>query len=232
MKKAMNKSTTCKLVLAVIVLVAVVFYFLNSQNISVETLLDYSPENPFLAACMMLVLYAIKCLTIVFPLVVLEITTGHLFSTGIALLVNLTGLVIILTIPHFIGRHIGMSGIEKLTKRYPKFLELLLYQQENSFFLCFFLRVISCLPGDLLTRYFGAPQTPYWQNMLGGILGILPGMILATLLGSSIEDPSSPMFWGSILLTIALSVTSFVSYYLYRRHLHNKMFIEEEGKHK
>lgn len=90
-------------------------------------------------------------------------------------------------------------------------------QQSNSLFLCFFLRVISCLPGDLVTMYFGATGTPFWQNLLGGVLGILPGMVLATLMGSSIQDPSSPIFWISALLAVTLSVLSAALYYVYQR---------------
>ena len=88
-------------------------------------------------------------------------------------------------------------------------------QSSHSSFLCFFLRVISCLPGDLVTMYLGATHTPFFHNLLGGTLGILPGLILATFMGRSIQDPSSPAFWISAALSVGLTVLSTVLYYVY-----------------
>ena len=45
--------------------------------------------------------------------------------------------------------------------------------------------------------YFGATRMSYRKNMIAGTLGFLPGMILATLLGSSVQYPNSPAFWIS-----------------------------------
>ena len=90
-------------------------------------------------------------------------------------------------------------------------------QQSHSFFLCFFLRIISCLPGDIVTMYLGATHVPYWKNLLAGGLGILPGLILATLMGANIQDPTSPAFWISAGLSVGLAVLSTVLYYLYLR---------------
>ena len=92
-------------------------------------------------------------------------------------------------------------------------------------FLCFFLRAVSCLPGDIVTLYLGATRTPFWHNLLGGTLGILPGMVLATLMGSSIQDPSSPAFWLSAALSVGLAASSALLYAVYwKRH-------REDGDH-
>ncbi|MCD8187982.1 MAG: hypothetical protein LUD57_05105 [Ruminococcus sp.] len=46
---------------------------------------------------------------------------------------------------------------------------------------------------------------------------MLPGIITATLLGTSITNPTSPMFWISISLTVGLSVSSALIYYIWRK---------------
>lgn len=177
------------------------------------------PQNSIHAAIVMFLLYAAKSATIFFPLIVLEITVGYLFSTWAALGINFAGMLISLTVPYWIGKAVGMDAIQKLIQKYPKFAKLIGQQQKNSFFLCFFLRVISCLPGDVVTMYLGATQTSYWKNLSAGTLGILPGMILATLMGSSIQDPKSSSFWIYATLTITLAAISILLYYLYRRKL-------------
>lgn len=218
-----------KVVIPVLILLAVIIYFLVNPDISVQTVLSYTPENPILAAIVLFLLYAVKSVTVVFPLIVLEITAGHLFPTGIALLVNLAGLTILMTIPYEAGRFSGMDAVNSLIQKYPKLGSILSQQQRNSFFLSFLLRVIGCLPGDIVTMYLGATETPYYQNLIGGVLGLLPRMILATILGSSIQDPASPMFWISGGLTVVLSAASIGGYYLYRRKIQNNQLpIDQE----
>lgn len=185
------------------------------SDISLRGILTDTPQNPLLTAGLLLLLYMLKSLTIFFPLLILEMAAGYLFPAPAALLLNFLGILIVLTIPYWIGRALGLHQVSKLTRKYPKLQTLMEKQQNHSFFLCFFLRVISCLPGDLVTMYFGATHTLFSHNLLGGALGILPGMILATFMGLNIQDPSSPAFWISAALSVGLAVLSTVLYYAY-----------------
>lgn len=142
---------------------------------------------------------------------------GYLFPTPIALMVNLLGVLIVLTVPYWLGRTFGLRKVSKLTQKYPKFQAVMEKQTAHSLFLCFFLRVISCLPGDLVTMYLGAARTPFSHNLLGGVLGIVPGMVLATVMGLNIRDPASPAFWISAALSAGLAVLSTVLYSIYRK---------------
>lgn len=128
------------------------------------------------------------------------------------------------------GKAAGIKAIQKLVQKYPRFGEIIGKQQDNALFLCFFLRIISCLPGDVVTMYFGATRTPFWQNLIAGALGVLPGMVLATLMGSSIQDPESPAFWISAILMITLAVLSAILYYAYRRKMQKKTVSDEQKK--
>lgn len=222
MTTAQSLRKLCKAAIPVLLLLSAAIIALTNPDFSVQTVLSYTPENPVSAACVLLLLYVLKSATIVFPVIVLEIAAGYLFQTRIALLINLAGLLIILTVPYWVGRISGINTIKKLIQKYPKFEALLTRQQSNSLFLCFFLRVISCLPGDVVTMYLGATKTSYLQNVTGGLFGVLPGMILATVLGAGIQDPSSPAFRISIALTVFLSAASAGVYSLYRRRLKNK----------
>lgn len=192
-------------------------FFLLRADTSTQEMLEFTPESPTAAALLLLLLYALKSATIFFPLIVLEIGAGHFFPTPAALALNILGMGIVLTVPYWIGHAIGIRQVNKLTDRYPRWRALMEKQQSHSFFLCFFLRIISCLPGDIVTMYLGATHVPYWKNLLAGGLGILPGLILATLMGANIQDPTSPAFWISAGLSVGLAVLSTVLYYLYLR---------------
>jgi len=208
--------------LAAVCLLILGVCFLEGKDLSVQAILDMTPQSPMLAAIVLLLLYAGKSITLFFPLIILEIAVGHLFSPWAALGVNFAGILIILTIPYWIGRKAGMDAIQKLLQRYPRLRELVDRQQDSSLFLCFFLRVINCLPGDVVTMYLGATQTPFGMNLFAGTLGLLPGMILATLMGSSIREPGTPAFWISAMLMVTLSALSVLLYCLYRRRLRRK----------
>lgn len=104
----------------------------------------------------------------------------------------------------------------------PPFKVVLDRQQKNAWFFCFFIRVVGLLPTDLVTMYIGATHIPFLPNLLTGSLGFVPKMILATLVGSSIRDPSSPVFWISIAMSVLLLVGSAVGYRVYQNHKQNK----------
>ena len=216
-KHKVNAHTLLKELLPAVCIAGAFLCLLLSPDDTMEAILNHTSDNLGLAVCTLLLLFALKSATIFFPLVALELASGHLFPTPIALLVNLLGLLIVLTIPYWIGRFSGIEAIGKLVEKYPKFASILDKQQGSSFFLCFFFRIINCLPGDVVSMYLGATRTPFFQNLLAGTLGLLPGMVLTTLLGASIQEPTSPMFWISITLKAAFALSSLLVYLLYRR---------------
>lgn len=203
-------------VLGGVLLGAAVVWAIHSGG-SLRTLLAGTLQNPLLAAVLLLLGYGLKSATIFFPILLLEMAAGYLFPTPIALMVNLLGVLIVLTVPYWLGRTFGLRQVSKLTQKYPKFQAVMEKQTAHSLFLCFFLRVISCLPGDLVTMYLGAARTPFSHNLLGGVLGIVPGMVLATVMGLNIRDPASPAFWISAALSAGLAVLSTALYSIYRK---------------
>ncbi len=192
-------------------------YLFSGEEFTPESLLNFAPEEPFFAAIFLILLYAFKSLTVFFPIIVLNVLGGFLFEPAHALIVNTVGVLVELTIPYWIGRASGAGFADKLCQKHPKLAEIIGEGSNNNFFMSFFLRVISCLPGDAISMYFGARKVPFWTCLLGSFLGTLPGMVAATLLGINITDPSSPMFWVSVGLTVGISVISFLVYFLWRR---------------
>ncbi len=201
----------------VVCIVFMCIYLFAGEDITAESLLNFAPEDPFNAALFMVLLYAFKSMTVFFPIVVLNVVGGFLFEPFHALIINSIGLLVELTIPYLIGKYSGGNFSEKLLKKHPKLSEIMDIQDENSFFMTFFLRVISCLPGDAVSMYLGTTGIPLEKYLLASYLGSIPGMAAATLLGMNITDPASPMFWVSIGLTVGISVISFLVYCLWQK---------------
>lgn len=72
-------------------IILIVPFLASDTDITVQTILNYTPESPFAAAIVILLLYALKSVSLVFPVVVLQIAAGHLFQTPAALLINFLG---------------------------------------------------------------------------------------------------------------------------------------------
>ena len=205
----------------ILCLVFMAVYMLSDKEITAEGLMNFAPDNPLLAALFLILLYAFKSLTIFFPIIVLNVLGGFLFEPIPAMLINCLGVLVELSIPYWIGRFSGSGFADKLKNKHPKLFELM-NDSSNDFFKSFFLRVISCLPGDAVSMLFGARKVKFGTFLFGSFIGTLPGVITATLLGTSITDPDSPMFWISIGLNVGISVISFLIYFLWKRKRNKK----------
>lgn len=201
----------------IVVVAFTVVYALSGADISAQTLLNYAPESPVLAGAFLIMMYALKSLSVMFPILALNIAGGFLFPTPIAIAVNAVGMVVELSIPYWIGRYSGKEYTDKLSRKYPKVAGIMNFGQTNAGFMTFFLRVITCLPMDIVSIYFGACRINFWIYLAGSFAGTIPMFVFATLLGTSITDLGSPMFWVSVGMIVGISAVSFLAYFIWRQ---------------
>ena len=222
MKKTNKWLSIIRFIPFVLCVILIICCFASNEEISVQTILKYTPENPFGAALILLLLYAVKSVSVVFPLLILEIAGGHLFPAIPALIINNLGVLICHNTAYWIGRCSGSAAIDKLVQKYPVVAALLDKQSNNTFFMCFFTRTLACFPKDIVSMYFGATKTPFWCYITASSLGALLNTTLATLFGASIAEPSSPMFWISLLLMVLFAGGSLLFYFLYKHKINKK----------
>jgi len=196
-------------------IILIIWYLNYSEEISMQTILDYTPDNLLAAALVILFLYALKSMSIVFPIIVLEVAAGHIFPVIIAIIINIFGMIICLTVPYFVGYFSGSGAINKMTQKYPILEKLIQKQSKNSFFACFFVRTLYFLPRDAVSMFFGAVKFSFGVYLLASALVSLPNVILATLFGTSITEPASPMFWISTSLMILFAGVSLFIYNIF-----------------
>ena len=155
--------------IALMCIVSIFIEKITGEPLSVHTIIKYTPKDSILAAIVILFLYALKSLTVVFPLAILYLASGIIFPTWIAILINILGLAITFTIPYWIGRYFGDEAIEEIYTRFPKVKKVTKYQNSNAFFACFITRIVGFLPGDIVSIYFGACNTNFPVYLTGGI---------------------------------------------------------------
>jgi len=192
------------------ILIFMALYFVYGRDLDVQDLLNYSTGNLFLTAVIFVVLYAIKSLSVFFPIILLEVAVGMTYTVGPAIVINIIGNLACFTVPYLLGRYSGQGMTDYLIKKHPKLHEIYSRQKDNEWFISFFLRAISCLPGDIVSIYLGAQKFSYPVYLFGSLSGSIFGIIAATVMGDNILDPSSPQFIiaATVTLLIALSATA------------------------
>ena len=196
---------------------ALLWLWLSGETLSVDTVLSYTPELPLLAALFLLLLYGLKSLSLTLPILLLDTVCGVLFPLPVAILVATLGTAITLTIPYFIGRGAGPDMTEKLQQKHPRLRELREMRSRNELFLAFLIRIVGILPCDVVSLYLGNTRLPFPKYLLGGVLGFLPDILTATVVGMKADDRSSPWFWGAIAVNLLVAGGSTLFYTLYRR---------------
>lgn len=212
MKKRLKNAI--RMIPPTVCLAVTVVYLCHNARVTPDGLLRVIPSRPTVAVGILLLLYAVKSLTMVFPILVLNVLGGVLFDPFTAIAVNCVGVTVELAIPYWIGRFSGSELADRLSEQHPRVGMLAAQTTGSPFFSSFFLRLISCLPGDAVSLYFGAIRLPFWVYLWGSLLGTIPGVIPATLLGMGIADPTAPLFWLSLGMNALLSA---VSFWVYRR---------------
>ena len=178
----------------------------SGHPLTVDTIIEYTPDNTLLAIVVMLTFFALKSLTVVLPLSVLYFACGVMFSPFSALLVSTAGLAVTITIPYLIGKYTGKDTVKSICEKYPKAA----HQQKNNFFACFITRIVGFLPGDIVSLYFGACDAPYAEYLAAGIAGSMLSIVTTTLLGEKINNPFSVEFLIILLCRVAVSAVAVV----------------------
>ena len=196
---------------------AALWLWRSGADLSVETVLRYTPARPLLAALFVLLLYGLKSLSLTLPILLLDAVCGVLFPLPAAILVATLGTALTLTVPYFIGRGAGPDMTERLRARHPRLRELRQLRRQNELYCAFLIRVIGILPCDVVSLYLGNTRMPFRKYLLGGVLGFLPDVLTATVVGMKADDRSSPWFWGAIGLNLLVAGGSTLFYMLRRK---------------
>ena len=209
----------------------IVLCFIYKDKITVENIINFTPENTVAAIVIMLFLFAFKSVTFFVYGGILYAASGIMFPLPLAILVNLAGSIIMTTIPFIIGKKAGTNAVSALCEKYPKLKILRDIPNKNEVFVSFFLRIVGCLPSDPLGIYLGASGIRYSRYILGTLLGLSSAMITFSVMGMSINDVTSPSFIISAAVEIGLMIISISVYLIWRKKSKKKSLKNSGGKY-
>lgn len=186
----------------VIIVVLFIFFAFNYNKIGVKDILNFTPSNYLLAGVAVVAIFAIKSISMFLPLTVIYISSSIIFPWYWAIILNLIGLFVCMTIPYYIGRFSGTKLLDKLIIRYPKVNKINNFKTDNQWRFIFIVKILGFIPNDVSSLILGSLNTDYKIFIVASIIAKFPGMISTTLLGANINKPGTREFKVSIGIAI------------------------------
>ena len=197
--------------LGVMTALAVIFVIYKDE-LTVSNIAEHSPSHIFLAIIFLLALYALKSLSLVFPVAVLIAVGGYIFGVWIGIIINIIGFAITLSIPYWLGRFTAIGTSENWLEKYPKLDKFVKMGKDSAFIFSMFSRTLFFLTCDVLSIYMGTIKMNYYKYLLGGVIGFSPAIICTTVMGENVQDVTSPAFIISCCINVLVSVATVSAY--------------------
>ena len=195
----------------------IAFCFLHRDSVTIDGILRVTPRSTMLAVVFMLLLFAMKSLSVVIYCGILYAASGILFPLPLAIAVNLIGTGVMAAVPYILGRHMRIAALESIVSSHKDAALLGQLRVENTFLYTTLIRIINILPFDIMSAYFGATQTRFVPYLLGSILGMISSCVLFPILGTNITNPRSPQFLISAVIELVIMAASFLLLVAVRR---------------
>lgn len=203
--------TKWKYLWGVILLLAwlcVLVLFLKCNGaLSVNTILNYKPENSALAALSMFGLFLLKSVDFIMHSGVLYAANGIMFPLPVAVILNVIGAAIMITPTYFIGRTLGEPVLIWIVDKYPKIHLIAEISERREFIVSMLMRMIG-LPLLPVGLYIGAVKCHFTSYLLGSLIGLFPLLLTYTIMGESAGDLSSPVFWYALGSNIFICIST------------------------
>lgn len=193
------------------------FCLLNKDRFTVDGVLSYTPENAVLSAAFMMFLFALKSISVFIFSGILFAANGILFPLPAAILLNVLGAAVMVSLPYWLGRRLGGDVVGRIVEKYPKAAAFRQLQTGHELLFSFIARAVNILPSDIVSLYMGAMGISYRKYLSGSILGMLLSLITFPIMGMNIANPGSPTFLWSIGIQAAVSAVSIGGFWLVRR---------------
>lgn len=188
----------------------IIVIIVNRDKVTVDAIISYTPSNLFLAALVLLLLFALKSLSVFFASIVLYTVSGLVFPLPAAILVNSFGVIIMASEAYLMGRIFGSDLIDTIAEKHPKVQPILHLQDKRPFLFTFLLRMLKVSNVDISSMYMGASHTKFAPYLAASYLAFIPELVLYAVLGSSISNLNPTAAIIAAIIFGCITLTSFL----------------------
>ena len=190
-------------ILAIIILV-------NRNRITIDSIINFTPSNLVLAAFVMLLLFALKTMSVFFFSGILYTASGLMFDLPMAMLVNALGLIVMISEGYFMGKVFGSDLVGNVAEKYPKINSILHLEDKRPFLFTLLLRMMKLLPFDPGSIYMGASRAKFVPYAAASFISAVPDLILYAVVGGGISSLSPSMIVVAAVIYGCITVASVI----------------------
>lgn len=159
----------------------------------------------------MLIVFAIRTIIPVLSVSGTCVLTGVVLPSYWAILVNLLGVLIMVSIQYFIGRKFGSGNAWKLISRNERVRRIMESSGTANKWMLFALRLVPGFPLGGVSKIYGSMKFSYWKFLLISAIGFAPKLLSYTIIGTNVYDPLSSAFLTPIVVLLLISGVSLLS---------------------
>ena len=179
-------STALKILIPVAIFLVILFNYDTLQNLDVGALVDAAP-SVWAAYAIVLGVYALKAILFVIPASMVYLSVGGAFPTAVAVALNCLGIALEITLSFLLGRFLGGDKVDKMLRGKKGYEKLEKFKSKGRYAFVFLLR-FSSFPIDFGSLFFGASGFAFPSYFFMSLCGILPRVIVMTILGHGLFE--------------------------------------------
>lgn len=186
MRKQKIKNTI-KIAFATAIFLTAILNYDYLSNLDIRAMIA-GASTIFIAELMIFDVYAIKAVLMVIPASLIYISVGMAFDWKRAVIINLLGIAIEVTVTYFMGKFLGKETVENKIRNSKSGDKFFLMLDKNRNLAVLLMRLIPAFPIDFSSLFMGAFDFNFLPYILLSILGIAPRVIAFTILGDGIYE--------------------------------------------
>lgn len=195
-----------RIIVSVFIIALIIWKYEDFKTIDVRGLVEAS-SSVIAAVLAIWGIYLLKSMVFVIPASLIYIAVGMAFPAHWAILINTAGIMIEVAVSYLFGRIMGGNYVINKLKKVKYGDKIIELQGKGKLSAIFAIRFIPAFPIDLVSLFLGAVKMKFLPYFLISLGGILPRVILFTILGDGLYDyvPMDKIaLVAAILLPVAL----------------------------
>lgn len=172
---------------AMAIFVIAVINYEKLKNIDVRAIVEAS-SSILLAVFTIWGVYLVKSVLFIIPASLIYISIGMAFPTVNACLISLVGIILEVTVTYFLGLFLGGDYVNKLLSKSKGGQKILDAKINDNFPAFLVIRALPVFPIDFVSLFWGASRAKFPRYFFASVIGIMPRVILFTILGDGIYD--------------------------------------------
>lgn len=176
-----------KIVVAVTIFTAALLNYKTLSNLDIRLLIA-GASTVLTAELIILGVYIVKSILFVLPASLIYISVGMAFDWKRAVIINILGIALEVTISFFLGKFLGKEEVEKRLSNTKFGSKLINMQNKNRNLAVFLIRLLPVFPIDFSSLFMGAFGFSFPFYFLFSMLGLAPRVIGFTIVGEGIYE--------------------------------------------